>query len=184
MAYRLIAERGLEGFRFADVAREAGINNGTLLYYFPSKDALVQAVGAYLVEQFSEPMLHPDPDADGAENALAELRREFDDARLRLHQRVGVVFTELLVRAQRDPSVAALMREIEASWCEWLVTLLERGRASGQLRADIDVDLVASAIMSAILGVGMQALIRGSPSGGEPLMDAFADLISAWVAAA
>jgi hypothetical protein len=31
-AYRLIAERGLEGLRFADIARAAGINNGTLLY--------------------------------------------------------------------------------------------------------------------------------------------------------
>ena len=55
VAYRLIAERGLEGLRFADVAREAGINNGTLLYYFASKDALIQAVGAFLVELYSQP---------------------------------------------------------------------------------------------------------------------------------
>src|SRR5215470_8443122 len=58
-AYRLIAERGLEGLRFADVAREAGINNGTLLYYFASKDALIEAVGGYLVEQFSQPGAAP-----------------------------------------------------------------------------------------------------------------------------
>src|SRR5215831_3834472 len=78
VAYRLIVERGLEGLRFADVAREAGINNGTLLYYFASKDALIQAVGVYLVEQFIQPGA---PREDGRPlDPLAELRWEFADA--------------------------------------------------------------------------------------------------------
>src|SRR5262245_65122284 len=75
VAYRLIVERGLEGLRFADVAREAGINNGTLLYYFASKDALIQAVDALLVEQFIQPGA---PREDGRPlDPLAELRWEF-----------------------------------------------------------------------------------------------------------
>jgi AcrR family transcriptional regulator len=49
---RLIAQRGLEGLRFADVARAAGINNGTLLYYFAGKNALIEAVGKFLVDQY------------------------------------------------------------------------------------------------------------------------------------
>ena len=41
IAYRLIAEKGLEGFRIRQVAAEADIDNGTLHYHFPSKEALI-----------------------------------------------------------------------------------------------------------------------------------------------
>src|SRR5262249_26200838 len=156
-AYRLIAERGLEGLRFADVAREAGINNGTLLYYFASKDALIRAVGALLVEQFSETAAPRNPEAPS--DALAAVRWEVVDAAEHLQDRSLVVYTELLARAQRDPFVAGLLREIDAGWFGWLTGLLERGRKSGVIRADLDISLAATTIMSAIRGVGLQAMV-------------------------
>src|SRR5262245_37587974 len=132
VAYRLIAERGLEGLRFADVAREAGINNGTLLYYFASKNALIEAVGAYLVEQFSQSAA---PRTAGAPiDALAELRWEFADAQKRLDDQLGVVYLELLARAQRDPAVAALLRDIDAGWHGWLRSVLEAGQQRDVVR--------------------------------------------------
>lgn len=181
-AYRLIAERGLEGLRFAEVAQAAGINNGTLLYYFASKDALIQAVGAYLVNGFSQST--PPPRADGTPlDALEELRWEFTDARAHLHDEVGIVYTELLARAQRDAAVATLLRGIDASWRGWLRTLIERGRAAGLIREDVDVDLVATAVMTTIRGVGMQALVEGDPAGVEPVMDALGEQILGWIRA-
>ena len=47
IAYRLIAQNGLEGFRIRQVAAEAGIDNGTLHYHFPSKEALIHGVVDY-----------------------------------------------------------------------------------------------------------------------------------------
>jgi AcrR family transcriptional regulator len=181
VAYRLIAERGLEGFRFADVAREAGINNGTLLYYFDSKDALIRAVGALMVEHFSETAAPKNPAAPS--DPLAALRWEFADAAEHLQDRSTVVYTELLARAQRDPLVAALLRDIDAGWHGWLSSLLERGRQSGAMRADLDVSLAATTIMSAIRGVGMQAMIAEDPSSVTPVMTVISDLIEGWVAA-
>jgi AcrR family transcriptional regulator len=179
VAYQLIAERGLEGLRFADVARGAGINNGTLLYYFASKDALVQAVGAYLVELFSQ---------TGSQtanqqplDALAELRHEFLDARQQLHSQVGVVYTELLARAHRDPAVAALLRDMDAAWRGWLVGILERGLTQKVFRADLDLDLVATTIMASIRGVGMKALVERDPAAVGPAMDTVAALIERWI---
>jgi AcrR family transcriptional regulator len=178
-AYRLIAERGLEGLRFADVARAAGINNGTLLYYFAGKDALIQAVGDYLVDQFrhSGPA-RPD---DVPHTPLADLRWEFTDARARLRDTTAVVYLELLARAQRDPTVASLLRDIDATWHGWLCRLLEAGRRDGSLRADVDVDLMATMAMAAIRGVGIQALVAPEPDVG-PALDALADLIERWLA--
>ena len=181
VAYRLIAERGLEGLRFADVAREAGINNGTLLYYFASKDALIRAVGALLVEQFSETAAPRNPEAP--DDALAAVRWEFVDAAEHLQDRSLVVYTELLARAQRDPFVAALLREIDAGWHGWLTSLLERGRQSGAIRADVDVSLAATTIMSAIRGVGLQAMVAEDPATVVPVMTLLGELVEAWLVA-
>jgi len=181
VAYRLIAERGLEGLRFADVAREAGINNGTLLYYFASKDALIQAVGSFLVDQFSQPVT---PRASSVpRDPLLDLRWEFADARARLHDQAGVVYTELLARAQRDPAVAALLRDIDAAWRGWLTSILERGRAQRVIRSDVDLELVVTTIMASIRGVGMQALVTHDPKAVEPVMDVQATLIERWIVA-
>jgi AcrR family transcriptional regulator len=182
VAYRLIVERGLEGLRFSDVAREAGINNGTLLYYFASKNALIQAVGAYLVEQFSQlSQALPPPDKDAPLDALVELRLEFADARERLHDQVSVVYTELLARAQRDAAVATLLRDIDAGWRGWLTGIVERGRAQGRFAADLDVDVVVTTIMASIRGVGMQALVMQDAEKAGSVMDAVAALIERWV---
>ena len=54
IAYRLIAQNGLEGFRIRQVAAEAGIDNGTLHYHFPSKDALILGVVDYLIEDLKK----------------------------------------------------------------------------------------------------------------------------------
>jgi TetR/AcrR family transcriptional repressor of nem operon len=179
VAYRLIVERGLEGLRFADVARQAGINNGTLLYYFASKDALVQAVSGLLLEKFSQ---SDAPNSDGGPpDALAQLRWEFADARKRLHDDTTVVYTELLARAQRDATVAAILSDIDAHWHAWLISILERGRTEGAFRADMDTDLVASTIMAAMRGVGIQALATHKADLVEQTMDVIARLIEDWI---
>ncbi|MBV9544951.1 MAG: helix-turn-helix transcriptional regulator, partial [Chloroflexi bacterium] len=88
-ARRLIVERGLEGLRFGDVARAVGINNGTLLYYFPGKEALIQAVGALLVEHFSTTSTLPAQRA--ALPPLDLLEDEFQDGKRRLNETDGLV---------------------------------------------------------------------------------------------
>jgi AcrR family transcriptional regulator len=182
VAYQLIAERGLEGLRFGDVARVAGINNGTLLYYFPSKEALIQAVGAYLVEQFSATAWPAD--ATTPIEPRMQLRREFADAGQLLGSDLAVVYTELLARARRDPSVARLLRDIDTNWANWLREFLRAGVQRGAFRSDLDVELVVSTMMACVRGVGMQALVVDDPRSLQPVMDALAALIDNWVARA
>ncbi len=179
-AFRHVAERGLEGLRFADVAREAGINNGTLLYYFASKDALIEAVAAYLVEQYSQTGAGA-LEGDSAD-PLAQLRWEFADARDRLGDQLGVVYIELLARAQRDPSVANLLGDIDAGWRRWITSILQKGREQCSVRADVDMDVAATTIMATIRGVGVQALVSGDTRRLEPVMDQIAELMERWLA--
>src|SRR5262249_31645068 len=98
IAYRLIAKKGLEGFRTGDVADAAGIDPGTLHYHFPSKEALVQAVVEYLVGDFRA--LRPEPRATPG-NAVEELRNEIFDLvpRVRESPEQLLVMLDLKVRA-------------------------------------------------------------------------------------
>jgi AcrR family transcriptional regulator len=180
VAFTRIAERGLEGLRFADVAREAGINNGTLLYYFASKDALIQAVGAYLVDQYSQ-SARREGVADPFSDPLLGLAWEFDDARARLGDALGVVYAELLARAQRDTSIAEVLRDIDEHWRGWLVTLLSAARERGLIRPDLELDLIAATMMAGIRGVGMQTLVSADTAIGERLMDSMRDQLLSWL---
>ena len=95
-----------------------------------------------------------------------------------------MVYTELLARAQRDPSVARLLRDIDTNWANWLRGFLTSGAQTGAFRPDIDVDLVVTTMMACVRGVGMQALIADDPRSLEPVMDAVAAMIDRWVAQA
>jgi AcrR family transcriptional regulator len=178
-AYLLIAQHGLEGLRFADVARAAGINNGTLIYYFPNKEALIQGVVGYMLDEFraSQP---PRPADGGPLDAETELRWEFDDARKRLGGPLGVVYLELLARAQRDPRVAESLRALDAAWDGWLQTVIEAGQVRGGFLPTLDPTMATTAIRSVIRGAGIQALLD-DPQRIDAVMGMMAELFLHWL---
>src|SRR5690349_11525582 len=51
-AYNRIASDGFDGLRTLDVAADVGVNIATLHNYFPTKEALVQAVIGYTIGRF------------------------------------------------------------------------------------------------------------------------------------
>jgi AcrR family transcriptional regulator len=156
IAYRLIAQNGLEGFRIRQVAAEAGIDNGTLHYHFPSKEALIHGVVDYLMEDLQNSRAV----GSGADpSALDELHMEFEDIRLRLHRTPEqfIVLGDLAVRSWRDPVIAKMFKKLDDGWHVHLVALLERGVRQGLFRKNLNVPLCARAIMVALRGIGFQA---------------------------
>ncbi len=164
IAYRHIVERGFEGLRVREVAREAGMTHATLLYYFPTKEALIQAVVGYLAHEFSVSRL---PDLAGADQgALGDVRREFADVRHRIRTtpEMFVVLSELAVRSRRDPAIAHILQALEAGWRGHLVDIMGRGVADGVFRSDLDVDAAALALMAQLAAIGYRVL---GPSAAE-----------------
>jgi AcrR family transcriptional regulator len=156
IAYRLIAQNGLEGFRIRQVAAEAGIDNGTLHYHFPSKEALILGVVDYLMEDLKN---NRAVRKDAEQTALDELRLEFEDIRLRLRRTPEqfIVLSDLAVRSWRDPVVAKIFRKLDDGWHAHLVALLERGIQQGIFRTNLNVPLCARAMMVALRGIGYQS---------------------------
>jgi len=179
VAYRLIAERGFEGFRTRQVADEAGINVATLHYYFPTKEALVQGVVDYVLASLSS----TSPTDEEAPTAAEALRFEFDDfnRRLRESPEQFTVMTEISSRASRDPAIAAILARMGVAWHAHLSGILARGVKEGVFRANIDVDQTARAIMMQIRGLGYQ--FKPGDDTLSPLVNLLADQILTWLAA-
>jgi AcrR family transcriptional regulator len=156
IAYRLIAQNGLEGFRIRQVAAEAGIDNGTLHYHFPTKEALILGVVDYLMEDLRKNRVVW---KDAEQTALDELRLEFEDIRLRLHRTPEqfIVLSDLAVRSWRDPVVAKIFRKLDDGWHAHLVAMLERGIQQGIFRNNLNVPLCARAMMASLRGIGYQS---------------------------
>jgi AcrR family transcriptional regulator len=157
IAYRLIADNGLEGFRIRQVAAAASMDNGTLHYHFPSKEALIQGVVDHLVQDLETN--RASGNKNGRQTALDELRTEFEDIRVRLHESPEqfIVLSELAIRSWRDPSIAEMFKRLDDGWYAHLEALLKRGIEQGLFRKDLHVGPCARAIMVALRGIGYQS---------------------------
>lgn len=69
-AARLFAEKGVEGVRLHEIAREAGLNQATLLYYFPSKRGIYEACLGQAAEQLAEAFAEGFFAADGQQASV------------------------------------------------------------------------------------------------------------------
>ena len=157
-AYALIVERGFEGLRTRDVAERVRMNSATLHYYFPTKEALIQGVVHYLMQELQTSRTT----AEESAGALERLRAEFADIRTRLKEAPDqlVVLTELAVRAWRDPAIAEILSYLDQGWHDHLVSILQAGIAEKTFRSDLDLEATANSMMSQLRGIGYQSKLH------------------------
>ena len=108
-AVRLLESKGAKGFGQVRVAREAGLQQGHLTYYFPKKSDLVAAVLARLSErargEFERALAHRGPlDAAASEEVFFDMVR----ALLRDRKRSRIL-AALLAEAVDDAEVGAAL---------------------------------------------------------------------------
>lgn len=153
-AYHMIAERGFEGFRIRSLAEQVGVNHATLLHYFPSKQAVIEAVVGYFLQQLQEEGI-----AHNAVTPQDGLRHELDDFRRRLlsDREFFIVLNELQLRAYRDPFVAASLTQMYTQWRHYLTELIRQGISAKQFRPDVPVAAVVEVIIGQFRGIALSA---------------------------
>jgi TetR/AcrR family fatty acid metabolism transcriptional regulator len=146
-AVGVFAARGFYNARVSDIAREAGVADGTIYLYFKNKDDL-------LISLFEDRM-------EGIIAAFREKLTATDSARVRLR-----VFVETHLRMVADqPSLAEVltvelrqsskfMREYKAPKFQEYLGLLEEivelGRQSGEFREDLDPRITKRVLFGAL----------------------------------
>jgi len=161
-AFQLIAEKGFEGLRIREVAARVAINIGTLYYYFPTKEGLIQGVVDYLVQHIVT--IQAPAALQEVKTPRDELHQHFCNLVYELRETPDVfrVLGELLLRANRDTTISPILQETDENWSHYLVSLLTRGIKDGLFRADLDPQITARTLMSFFKGIPLQLGIQTS----------------------
>jgi len=165
IAMNHIATKGFEGLRFQEVAKEAGINNATLYYHFPTKEALIQGVVGYLNGELKKTGRRP---SDKPVTPREELRLEFRDLRELLHAQpqLFIVLCELSLRGLRDPAIGEMEKRRDGFWRDHLSSIIRRGIKQGVFRRGIHVGSAVTSLMAQFKGIGYHATL-GTRKRGE-----------------
>ena len=145
-AKELFLKRGFEKVTAREIAHAAGTTPAMIHYYFENKMGLFRAMLQDAIDPFMRML-------SGAVAADAEA--EFDlGALIRGHLKTAAANSWLAslivhdVLPEDGQFRATFTREIASRLLPMLVQLIEHGRASGRLRADIDPQLTALSILS------------------------------------
>jgi AcrR family transcriptional regulator len=166
-ALELIAELGVCEFRTEDVAARAGVGKGAIYRRYRSKDELVTAAVAALVD---EEIAVPDTGSTRAD--LLILMREA--VALYRGSLAGRLMPKLVSAMARKPDLARAVRDgFLAGRRGALSEVLRRGVERGDLRADLEVELALDVLGGPLF---YRLLVTGGPL-DEQLAEGVADLI-------
>lgn len=163
---RAIAERGLCDARIADVARIIDVSPALILYYFPSKEALLTEALIYSDRLFYESVDGKLQDADSAEDRLIVL---IEETCPRPTGPNGIpdswtLWPATWELARLDPTLAAARARLDESWRAKIATIVDEGVAAGEF---VSVDSQAFSIQLAALldGLAIEVML------GDPTVD-------------
>lgn len=161
-AVHVFAHKGYHTSRVGDIAEQAGVAHGLLYHYFASKEELLETV---FRETWSELL-----------EAISRVEAKDEPAREQLRQVAAI----LLRSWRRDPDlVRVLVREIGRSQTlpakvdeigqvfAAIERIVERGRADGELRADLDPRLASWIFYGAIEEILTGWVLGQLPDGDE-----------------
>ena len=146
-AYDLLADRGFEGLRTRDVAAKVGVNIATLHYYFPTKEKLIRGVVGYAMGQFRSTLTPAGAPGEQLRAHFAGLRRL-----AREEPALFTVMGELAMRAHRDRSIGAIVREVDKTWQAMLAALLRHAAKEGVISTDANPEELAALIVATLKG--------------------------------
>jgi AcrR family transcriptional regulator len=177
-AARLTFERGVAGTSTEDVQAAAGVSTSQIYHYFGDKRMLVRAVIAYQTEAVlgvQQPLLSRLDSLDALRawrDFVVELQRKHGCAG---GCPIGSLGSEL---ADSDPEARA---EVAAGFARWEHAIRDGLRAMhsrGELRADVDADVLALATLAALQGGLLLTQIRRDTRALEAALDTVVDHIA------
>lgn len=156
-AVHVIAQRGIDGTRYQDVAEEAGVSVGTLQHYFGTRramiiDAIAHSVaigGASVLERIegiTDPAMRLETIIAWATDGLEGREDEWK------------VWLEGLAVAARDPEIEGAVIAAYSTWQAPIAEAIAEGARNGQFLPIVEPDEAAAIILAAIDGVALQIL--------------------------
>ena len=147
-AVKVFAEKGYQGCRIADVARQAGVAYGLVYHYFQSKEELLESVFA---EQWTLFIASIRAIADGPGSAAEQLASICRFA-IDVFKTAPAAVRVLLLEVARTPNSirAGSTRQTFESALGLVADVVRRGQAAGDLRPELDPVLAAASVLGTL----------------------------------
>ena len=147
----------------SEVAKAAGVADGTIYLYFKSKDALLASLFEHRVERLMAFLERELPQASTASDRLRriiELQLGLLEGERDLAEVVTVILRQStkLIKEHAAPKFTAYLDAI--------ARVIADGQASGELRKDVSPHLAARAIFGALDGIAMTWALGKADRGG------------------
>jgi AcrR family transcriptional regulator len=164
-AVTVFAEHGYEATSMSDIARHAGLGQGTVYRYVSGKREMLDLVFDYSVEELmgatqpmllaEQPITCPDDLLNRFDAALSALVEVFDNRpalRALIQAQVGAIDEELKLRALGVEQAVAQMAS----------TLFEQARDARCLRPGADPEVLGLLVTKLVLPVGLREIFGGA----------------------
>jgi TetR/AcrR family transcriptional repressor of nem operon len=155
VAERLLQTRGYNGFSYADVAAEIGINKASLHHHFSTKAALGSAILGRYARRFRDALSAIDAAGAAAPVRLDRYARlyaaELEQGRLCLCGMLAAEYVTLPAAMKKN--IRAFIADNE----RWLARVIGEGRADGTLNPRGTDDEVASMLLGGLEGAMLVA---------------------------
>jgi AcrR family transcriptional regulator len=164
---KTIADRGLCETRISDIADEIGASPALILYYFPSKAALVTEALVYQDRVFHEAVKG---ELDRAGSATAKLEILIEASCPRPPRADGepdgwLLWPAAWEMSRHDPTLAAARARLDETWRAQIASIVEEGIAAGEFGDVVAADFAIQ--LAALLdGLAIEVMLR------DPSVDA------------
>lgn len=135
VATRHYATTGYDGTSLQTVAAEVGIRRPSLLYHFPNKEALREAVLDSLLARWRDVLPQVLLAATSGKERLASSLREILSFFAEDPNRARLLLRECL---DRPESFRALLSQHLQPWINIVTEAIRQGQAAGRIRPDVD----------------------------------------------
>jgi AcrR family transcriptional regulator len=159
-AAEVLYERGLFDTRIGDIAQRAGTSAATILYYFESKDRLLELAVDLSDEEFYARVSESQSSNERAADKLVHLIEETSLGPGGFHD--WTLWIDMWARARRDASVRESYFRLDRRQRELIADIVREGQEAGEFRSDTDPDDFALALSGLLDGLGVQVTL-GQP---------------------
>ena len=150
-AASVFSERGFHGACTRDIAERLGIKQGSLYYYFDSKEEALEEVCLYGLESYVENM---EAIVDGDEPFEARLLAVVTNHLSRYRERSEALKVHNDERLYLPAERRVRLKQLGSHYREHLEKIFEDGVASGAVRKNLDCHFIAQSVISICNGFG------------------------------
>jgi AcrR family transcriptional regulator len=159
-AAEVMYERGLFDTRIGDIAERAGTSAPTILYYFDSKDRLLEEAVAFADAQFYDRLSEGQAQIESPAERLVHLIEETSLGPGGLND--YTLWMEIWVRARREAKVRDSYIGLDRRQRRLIADIVIAGQDAGQFHSDVDPDDFAIVLSGLLDGLGVQVTL-GQP---------------------